>query len=121
MNIRNQYMGSLATPEVNKMPSLTVPDQTMSISEIMRRFAAGLPVGGARVPLYEEDDESEENTMPHFLDKMEAIEYARENSKRIESLRNDLAAQSKAAEEKSKSLKTPAEPEKTPAEKEPEK
>ncbi|AXH71916.1 MAG: hypothetical protein [Microviridae sp.] len=37
--------------------SQTVPDQTMKISEIIRRFASGLPLGGQRVPLYEDEGE----------------------------------------------------------------
>lgn len=41
--------------ERNTLPSKTVPDQTMSIQEIMRRYAQGLPMGGQRVPIYEED------------------------------------------------------------------
>lgn len=45
--------------EVNTLPSETVPDQTMSIREILERFAKGLPVNGAKVAYYDdEDDES---------------------------------------------------------------
>lgn len=43
--------------EVNTSPSLTIPDQSMSMSEIMRRFASGLPVHGERVPIYNGEDE----------------------------------------------------------------
>lgn len=43
--------------ERNLLPSLTVPDQSMSVAEIMRRYANGLPIGGAKVPLWEEDED----------------------------------------------------------------
>lgn len=43
--------------ERNGMPSMTVPDQTMSVREIMDRYARGLPIGGSRMPLFDEADE----------------------------------------------------------------
>lgn len=47
-------------------PSATIPDQTLSVREIVRRFASGLPVGGARVPMYDEDEEGEPLDMPDY-------------------------------------------------------
>ncbi|QGF19337.1 hypothetical protein [Antarctic microvirus TYR_006_V_25] len=47
--------------EINNQPSETIPDQSMSVDEIMRRYAQGLPMSGERVPTYE-DPEIE--TMP---------------------------------------------------------
>lgn len=35
---------------------MTQPDQSMTIQEIMRRFANGMPLEGQRVPLYEGED-----------------------------------------------------------------
>lgn len=43
-------------PEINPAPSMTQPDQSMTIQEIMRRFANGMPLEGQRVPLYEGED-----------------------------------------------------------------
>lgn len=53
--------------------SMTVPDQSMSLKEILDRFARGLPVTGARVPMYDEEDD-----MPDIrtLDLAERQEYA---------------------------------------------
>jgi hypothetical protein len=45
--------------EVNDQPSLTLPDQTLSIPELMKRYANGLPLGAPNVPLYEEDPEQD--------------------------------------------------------------
>jgi hypothetical protein len=45
--------------EKNTQPSKTIPDQTMSIPELIRRYASGLPLGGARVPMYEDDPEQD--------------------------------------------------------------
>ncbi|QCQ85115.1 hypothetical protein [Blackfly microvirus SF02] len=98
MTIRTQYQGNLANGEINLLPSKTVPDQSMSIGEIMHRYASGLPVGGTRVPMYEEDEDPEYDTMPHFTDKMEALDYMRENKKRIEQMQDDLGRQQKKYE-----------------------
>ncbi len=43
-------------------PSLTVPDQTMSIKTILERYARGLPVGGRLDEYYDEED-----TLPNPL------------------------------------------------------
>jgi len=38
-------------------PSLTVPDQSMSIKTILDRYARGLPVGGRLDEYYDEEDD----------------------------------------------------------------
>ena len=45
--------------QVFTQPSQTVPDQTMSIPELIRRYAQGLPLGAPKVPMYEEDPEQD--------------------------------------------------------------
>lgn len=55
---RTQFGMFKHAPDLEKVDpvSLTQPDQSMSIQEIMRRFRAGLPLEGQRVPLYEGED-----------------------------------------------------------------
>ncbi len=43
-------------------PSLTVPDQSMSIKTILERYSRGLPVGGRLDEFYDEED-----TLPNPL------------------------------------------------------
>lgn len=43
--------------ELNKLPSMTIPDQTMSVAEILSRYARGLPITGERVPIYNGEDD----------------------------------------------------------------
>jgi hypothetical protein len=45
--------------EKNSLPSMTIPNQAMSIPEMIRRYASGLPLGGARVPFYDENPEED--------------------------------------------------------------
>ena len=60
--------------EINTLPSLTVPDQTMSIRTILDRHSRGLPIDGIKIPIYE----GEENDLPDYrrLDLAEREELA---------------------------------------------
>lgn len=40
-------------------PSLTIPDQSMTVSELVERNKRGLPLGGSRVPMYSQDPEND--------------------------------------------------------------
>lgn len=48
--------------KVFTLPSMTVPDQSMSIKTILERYSRGLPVGGRLDDYYDEDD-----TLPNPL------------------------------------------------------
>lgn len=37
-------------------PSQTIPDQAMSVREIMTRFTSGMPIGGNRTEYWDEDE-----------------------------------------------------------------
>lgn len=45
--------------EKNSLPSMTIPNQAMSIPEMIKRYASGLPLGGSRVPFYDENPEED--------------------------------------------------------------
>lgn len=64
--------------EINSLPSMTIPDQTMSIPEILRRFASGLPLQGNKNPIYDGEDDILEGIDPRTLDISE-IHELREN------------------------------------------
>lgn len=59
--------------EKNGQPSLTIPDQALSMREILRRFANGMPLSVGKVPIYDE-----ENDLPDFskMDLADREEYA---------------------------------------------
>ncbi len=42
--------------EKNRKPSLTIPDQTMSIREILERHSRGLPIDGGKTPIYDGEE-----------------------------------------------------------------
>jgi hypothetical protein len=81
--------------EVNDEPSLTIPDQTMSIKEILNRFASGLPIDGQKVPIYDESESEEYFPDPRYMDLADRQEMA-------ENYKQELQAyQTKAEETKS--------------------
>lgn len=78
MKVKNMFSADLFEKnyETNDEPSLTVPDQTMSIKEILTRFASGLPIGGQKEPLYDESESEEYLPDPRYMDLADRQEYA---------------------------------------------
>jgi hypothetical protein len=58
--------------EVNNEPSQTVPDQSMSVRELLRRYASGLPLTNGKEAIYEGEDS--EGIDPRRLDLAERQE-----------------------------------------------
>lgn len=85
-------------------PSLTVPDQTMSIREILNRYARGLPVGGSRIATFDEDDD-----LPDIktLDLTERQELADQYEAEMLSLRSPKAKKPKKDSDAAKPLLEP--------------
>lgn len=72
------------------MPSKTVPDQTMSVREILERHARGLPTGGQKIPVYTETEDSDgSEALPNLkymdlAEREEIIDRYREEKEQIE-------------------------------------
>ena len=77
--------------EINKQKSLTVPDQAMSIKEILNRFARGLDVEGFR-PIYDDENVSLDDYIPdpRNMDLAEREEYKEFAMQELDSLRNQI-------------------------------
>lgn len=93
MQIKNNYNAHKHTRnyEVNIKPSMTVPDQTMGLKELLDRFARGLPLTGkVKEPQFHGED------MPPDLKKMdltEIHELQRKVAKDIERMKQELQQQ----------------------------
>jgi hypothetical protein len=63
--------------EVNDQPDQTIPDQAMSIKEILKRFARGLPIEQFK-PNYDNDDVTADDYLPdpRTMDLAERQEFA---------------------------------------------
>lgn len=79
------YDHNLDPGEVNLFPSLTVPDQALDLREILRRFAAGIPMDIGKIPVYDED-----NDLPDFrkMDLAEREEWRQRFQEELDELRS---------------------------------
>ena len=98
---RTQYNSS-NTPqdhEVNPLPSKTIPDQSMPVIEIMRRYANGQPLGGGlKNPIWYGDDSG----IPDNWDTMDISEkmaFKEENLERIAQMRKELQEEEQLKQE----------------------
>jgi hypothetical protein len=57
----------------NTMPSMTVPDQTLSIREIATRYAHGIPFSDAKTPIYDGEDYMPDFSKMDLADKQAYI------------------------------------------------
>lgn len=69
--------------EKNRGVSMTIPDQSLSVKQIMDRYARGLPLEGAKVPIYDEGEELPDWNRMDLVEKAEAIEDAKQEVKDI--------------------------------------
>lgn len=87
--------------EVNNMPSETLPEQSMTISEIYNRYARGLPLE-SKVPIYQ-GEEQEFPDLQH-LDLAEREEIILQHKQELE----EIKQRQKKAEQRKKSERTQA-------------
>jgi hypothetical protein len=84
--------------EKNTLPSMTIPDQTMSIRTILERHSRGLPIDGIKTPLYD----GEENDLPDWrrLDLAERQELAHLYTNEIKEIKQKYSKVDKIDENK---------------------
>lgn len=100
------YDSQESIPEVNVGPSMTVPDMSMSLSELIRRSTNGLDVPGNKNLRYDDDDDDYELDFvtPQFekLDLAEREQLANEAAAEVERLRGILNEKAKLKREADK-------------------
>lgn len=87
--------------EVNPLPSLTLPDQSMSVREIMIRHANGIPFQAGKVPVYD-GAEDFNDFLPNLatLDISERQELYERSQKYLAEYRESEARKKKQEDEK---------------------
>lgn len=70
-------------------PSQTVPDQAMSVREIMTRYANGQSVGGSHTEYWDENEDNIGINLKN-LDLVDIQEMKKYNTKKIDKLKSDL-------------------------------
>lgn len=56
MKIRNQFHTKQYPGKVFTQPSMTLPDEAMTMREILTRYSNGQPLGGAKVAIWDEEE-----------------------------------------------------------------
>lgn len=82
--------------ELNTKVDRCIPDQTMSIRQIMDRYARGLPLDGVKTPIYDGED-SEHPDMTHW-DLAEKEAYMDKVREELAELKQKIASTTKAAD-----------------------
>lgn len=83
--------------EVFTQPSLTVPDQSMTLTEIVTRYAKGLPFDNERTGIYDED---ENDILPDFrtMDIVDQQDYLEKRFGDLKDRVDNLKSQKKKQE-----------------------
>lgn len=101
--------------KVSTLPSETVPNQSMTITEIYKRYASGRSLSGIKNPVYDDDgnrgfDLTFDDYMPDLTkmdlaDRQEIMENAREQLEEVKKRLNGIAsARKKQASDKEAEL-----------------
>lgn len=64
--------------EINKQPSMTIPDQAMTITEILERHTRGIPFTAGKVPIYEGDEPKPDFNRMDLSEIQQTVEEAKE-------------------------------------------
>ena len=82
---------------INNQPSLTVPDQSMTLKELLIRYAKGLPLADIKTPIWEGEEGFDVDPKKLDLAEVEELaEKAREELKQINSRVKDAIEKKKA-------------------------
>lgn len=76
------------------LPSMTIPDQTMSMRTIVERYAKGMTSDIQKVPIYD-DDGSSSGIDPRRLDLVDQEEMQRKNAQTITDLEKQVKKERK--------------------------
>jgi len=88
MKVKNIYSSILFEKqyEQNNEPSLTIPDQTLSIKQILERYASGQSLEG-KTPYYDESESEEYYPEPRYMDLAEREEYANQIKEELQTIK----------------------------------
>lgn len=109
--IRSNYNRNIPDHERFETPdpiSMTIPDMSMSMAEIMNRYTRGIPFETGRIPIWDENQE-----FPDWekMDISEQYELARANQERIIQLQqkhHDYVREKKKARQRQISQPAPS-------------
>lgn len=88
MKVKNVFSSEMFEKhyEKNNEPSLTIPDQTLSIKQILERYASGQSLEG-KTPYYDESESEEYYPEPRYMDLAEREEYANQFKEELQKIK----------------------------------
>lgn len=81
--------------EVNNAPSETVPDQTMTIAQIVERYARGLSYQDYKTPIFDGEDDILEGVDFKSLDLSEKHDFVDSRRQELRDLTEEITSKSK--------------------------
>lgn len=99
MKFHNQWTSRpVYEGQIMNNKSMTIPDQSLTISEVIKRFQRGIPFSVGLDPIYYEDPEiSEMFANYHKLDIEERHQLIIKNAAKIKDKRREIAIQQEEA------------------------
>jgi len=89
--------------QIFTQPSQTIPDQTLTMRQLIDRYAQGHSLEGGKEPIFEEDDEPTSGINPKTLDLVDIQNMKRANAENIDYLqtkdKNEKAAKKAAKQQ----------------------
>lgn len=82
--------------ELNYLPSQTIPDQSLTVKEVIERYTRGIPFEQGKTPLYMDEEDSEEMDLMPDLKKLDLAEI----EELREAVRNEIEEHRKKHNEK---------------------
>lgn len=105
--------------ETNLKPSITIPDQSMTVKELIDRYTKGLPLGNIqKVPLWMGEEDPFDGLDPRQLDLAERVQMLRDSQELIKQSQELLQRKEKDERIKKQQADIEAEIERRMAEKE---
>lgn len=103
--LNREEHGTVGRGQVFTMPSMTIPDQSMSLKEMMERYTRGQDLGAvAKVQLWEEEEGEQMGINPKTLDLAEIEEMKLNNADKIREIHEDYE-QTRTAKQREKDRK----------------
>lgn len=95
MKVLNSIQARLQpqTGEVNKLPSKTIPDQEITPSDLLRRYATGQPLGLNKIDAIYDSDHDMEVPELYKMNKMDKIHHIEQNSQNLSDLTEEYEHQ----------------------------
>lgn len=92
LQFQNHYnqCDHICCTEENYEPSQTIPDQALSIPEIIRRYASGLPLGAGKEEIYNGEDDPFDGVDISKLDLAERAELIENAQAELQYLKDQL-------------------------------